>query len=85
VKIGNSLGQPFESTRGVKQGDPLSPLLFGVFFDRIEKWFAEKLPMIGVELGGKLLQLLLYADDLALLANTKHQLQNMLRVLADFM
>jgi hypothetical protein len=32
----------------------------------------------------RLLQLLLYADDLALLANTKHQLQNMLRVLADF-
>jgi hypothetical protein len=84
VKIGNSLSQPFESTRGVKQGDPLSPLLFGVFFDRIEKWFSEKLPGIGVELGGKLLQLLLYADDLALLANSKHQLQNMLRVLADF-
>jgi hypothetical protein len=56
-----------------KQGDdPLSPLQFGVFLDRIEKWFAEKLPMIGVELGGKLLQLLLYADDLALLAN-QHQ------------
>jgi hypothetical protein len=47
---------------------------------RIEKWFAEKLPSIGVELGGKLLQLLLYADDeLAILANTNHQLQNMLR------
>eukprot|EP00775_Hariotina_reticulata_P010235 gene10235-biopygen12166 len=75
---------PFESTRGVKQGDPLSPLLFGIFFDRIEKWFAEKLPGVGVELGGKILQMLLYADDLALLAATKHQLQHMLRVLADF-
>jgi hypothetical protein len=31
-----------------------------------------------------MLRLLLYADYLALLASTKHRLQNMLRVLADF-
>jgi hypothetical protein len=63
----------------------LSPLLFGVFLIRLISGLVENPPSFGVELGGNLLQLLLSADDLlALLACTKHQLQNILRVLADF-
>jgi len=84
VKFGQQLGEPFESTRGVKQGDPLSPLLFGVFFDRIERWFAERAPASGVQLGSEQLRMLLYADDLALIAQSKHMLQFMLKQLADF-
>jgi hypothetical protein len=62
VKIGNSLGQPFESTRGVKQGDPFSPLLFGVFLDSF--WLGLRSGLltnskVGWNLGVKLLQLLL--------------------------
>ena len=83
-KLGNNLGQQFNSTRGVKQGDPLSPLLFGVFFDRIEKWLSERLPSCGVAVGDRLVRVLLYADDLALLASSAVDLQRLLNALRTF-
>jgi len=41
-------------------------LLFGIFIDRIEAWLESRAPGCGVKVGEQLLQLLLYADDLAL-------------------
>ena len=43
VKNGAALGSTFDSTRGVKQGDPLSALLFGLFIDRHEQWMTDRL------------------------------------------
>jgi hypothetical protein len=68
----------------VKQGDPLSPLLFGLFIDRIENFLNHKCPGMGVDLCGKLLQVLLYADDLVLLAESPSVLQSLLDSLHDF-
>jgi hypothetical protein len=84
TKFGRMAGEPFDSTRGVKQGDPLSPLLFGIFFDRVEQWLEERARECGVMLGGKLLKMLLYADDLALLASSPEELQQMLDALSAF-
>jgi hypothetical protein len=84
VKNGTSLGPTFDSTRGVKQGDPLSPLLFGLFIDRLEQWMTERLGDVGVSLGGHLLRLLLYADDLTLLATSAEDLQKLLDCLQGF-
>jgi len=46
VKNGRELGPTFNSTRGVKQGDPLSPLLFGLFIDGLEGWLKQRLPAL---------------------------------------
>jgi hypothetical protein len=51
VKNGTLLGPTFNSTRGVKQGDPLSQLLFCLFIDSLEAWLDERLPESGLTLG----------------------------------
>ena len=44
VRMHGSLGTSFPSVVGVKQGDPLSPLLFGLLIDRIR---ALQMPILG--------------------------------------
>ena len=83
-KIGTMLGPEIGSQCGVKQGDPLSPLLFGLFIDELEQWLRERLPGAGVQLGPKLLQMLLYADDLVLFAPNPQMLQQQLDHLHQF-
>jgi DNA phosphorothioation-dependent restriction protein DptG len=69
---------------GVKQGCPLSPLLFGLFIDGLEKRLnaleGDTPPM----LGQLAVRLLLYADDLALMSHTPTGLQKQLDVLQAF-
>ena len=84
VRLHGDIGSSFPSLVGVKQGDPLSPLLFGLFIDRIESFLQSKLPNVGAELRGKILQLLLYADDLAIMAESPADMQAMLDCLRDF-
>ena len=87
-RLGPTLGAPFHSTCGVRQGDPLSPLLFGVFIDQFEAFAAERAPQVGVTLGaafgGELLRVLLYADDMVLMASDSAGLQRLLEVLEEF-
>ena len=68
----------FPSTAGVKQGCPLSPILFGLFIDYIEE-FLTKDPktqrFFALQSG---YHLLLYADDLVLLANDPWDLQDLI-------
>ena len=84
VRINGQLGDPFASEVGVKQGDPLSPLLFGLFIDRIEAFIRARCPGVGVEMAGMILQVLLYADDLVLMATSPQDLQKLLDCLSAF-
>ena len=84
VRANGVLGEPFESFVGVKQGDPLSPLLFGLFIDRLEGFLRDELPLVGVHVGHLLIQILLYADDLVLMAESAADLQQCLDVLKRF-
>ena len=61
---------------GLKQGCLLSPILFSILIDDLAKEI--KNLNIGVEIGNTLLNILLYADDIAILASTPEELQLML-------
>jgi hypothetical protein len=61
-KVRGRLGPAFETTCCVRQGDPLSPLLFGMCTDRIEAHLARHVSGVGAHLAGLAtpLQVLLY-------------------------
>jgi len=84
VRMNGKLGEEFMSNIGVKQGDPLSPLLFGLFIDRIDSFLQQKCPFIGARLREQIIRLILYADDLTLIAEVHEELQQLLDALLEF-
>lgn len=85
VRLDGRLSSPFPAEAGVKQGDPLSPLLFGLFIDRVEQYFTQRLGSeVGAHVAGQILRVILYADDLVLMAATPQHLQTMLDCLSEF-
>ena len=63
---------------GVKQGCPLSPTLFGLRIDELEDFIKEAMREEGdhPSIGFFTLLLLIYADDVVLLAHNAPLLQN---------
>ena len=59
----------------VKQGFPLSLVLFGIYIDKLEECL-EKAGCVGPTLTGIVINLLLYADDILLMARSPHDLEN---------
>jgi hypothetical protein len=84
VRLAGRVGELFDAPMGVKQGDPLSPLLFGLLIDRLEPYLKLHCPTIGAELATLTLNLLLYADDLRLIAESPGDLQTLLDNLHTF-
>ena len=79
VRINGKLIDWFNVDLGVKQGCLLSPCLFNLFFDSLSDEI--KSLRKGVPFGNEKLSILLYADDVVLLAETEADLQIMLDVL----
>jgi hypothetical protein len=78
------LSAQFSCGIGVKQSCPLSPLLFGLYLDGLEKHLdaldGDSLPQL-VDI---IVNLLLYADDLALMSETPQGLHKQIDVLSEF-
>ena len=79
IKINDKLTDGFDIKSGVRQGDSLSPTLFALFLNDL----ATDIKDIdaGILVGGICLSILLYADDIVLMAPTAEKLQSMLNVL----
>jgi hypothetical protein len=87
VKIAGDLSAPFPVLRGVRQGCPLSPLLFGLYIEQFPELLAAAHPALGPLAGldhGPRVPILLYADDAVLLASSQADLQTMLDALGAF-
>jgi hypothetical protein len=79
VRINGLKTEFFKVNCGLKQGCLLSPLLFNIYVNDL----CHDLKMLssGIKIGNDMVNTLLYADDLLLLAETEVELQNMLNVL----
>ena len=67
---------PLSVQRGVRQCCPLSPMLFDMYSELIMRHALEKWEY-GIEIGGTFYNNLIYADDVALLATTEGNLQQL--------
>lgn len=83
IRFSTSNPEEVLSTLGVIQGCPLSPTLFGIFIDQLHDLLKE-MGGAGSQLGALAIQLLIFADDVVLLAHTPSDLQQHLLALEHF-
>lgn len=84
VEEGGETTRKIRITKGVLQGDPLSPILFSLYIAHIESYFSAR-GSRGVSLSAKTdVTLLSYADDLVLLADSPIGAKTNLKILRDF-
>ena len=76
VQLGPYLTEWFRIELGVRQGDPLSSFLYIIFIDGLVSVVKES--GIGVMIGDILVSILLFADDVMLLASSNEDMQKLL-------
>ncbi|CAM9863416.1 unnamed protein product, partial [Heterosigma akashiwo] len=70
---------------GVRQGCVLSPAIFNLFINRLVALIKDHSDELsGITVGDLIVYILLYADDVVLLASSRQELQVLLNILQDF-
>jgi hypothetical protein len=81
VECDGSTSEPMYFGRGVKQGDPISPVLFNIMLDELFR----KLPLqLGKSVGTERVNSLAFADDVVLSSKTIGGLQALVTLASDF-
>ena len=82
IKVKNGCLDPISSNLGLRQGCPLSPMLFNLYIDDIKNIFGENTDPITLQ--DKKINHFLYADDLVLVSESAKGLQNCLDSLSAY-
>ena len=76
IRVNEFITEWFYTRQGVKQGDSLSPVLFLIFVNDLAKELTRMNK--GIDVNGKRVPILMYADDIVLLSDNEDDLQSML-------
>ncbi|KAI5731765.1 hypothetical protein M8J77_015617 [Diaphorina citri] len=76
IKMPNTNSDEFEVTSGLRQGDPISPILFNLMLERVDREFL-KHNHRGLKMGEKSITRMAYADDVILMAGSKAEVAEM--------
>lgn len=76
------ISEPIHPTCGVKQGDPLSPIIFNMLIDRMFELLPKE---VGVDVAGVRHNAIAFADDLVFVASTPEGLQLILNTAHDYL
>ena len=76
IKIQNTLSEQVQISKGIRQGDSLSPTLFNLIMDQIIQQVKNK--NLGYQMHNTKFNILCYADDAVLMADNENDLQRLL-------